>query len=54
MFGSAKVTEAVDKVKTAASNTQQAIIGVAAVALLALLVGLVAIVLGARRPVVVR
>lgn len=54
MLGQAKVREAVDKVKTAASDTQRAIIGIGALALIALAAALVAIVLGARRPVVLR
>jgi len=49
-----KVRAAVDQVTAAADNTRQAIIGLGILAGAALVVALVALVVGARRPAAVR
>lgn len=46
----AKVREAAERVTAAASDTRQAVIGIGVLAGVALLVGLVALVIGSRRP----
>lgn len=49
-----KVRAAVDTVSAAAADTKQAIVGVGVLAVIALGLALIAIVLGARRPVAAR
>jgi hypothetical protein len=49
-----KVRAAVDTVQAAASDTKQAVIAVGVVAAVALIVGLVALLIGSRRPVAAR